>query len=190
MFTGIIRETVKVKKAQVRKSGMVLEMVCPKFKTSAGQSLSVNGVCSTVIKTRPHLEFEYIPETLKCSNLGLLKPGDLVNLEPSLKLDDTLDGHLVLGHIDATGKIISIKTEGNSRIFKISVPSRFSKYLAPKGSVAVEGVALTVAGISRNFFTVKLIPYTLHHTNLAWKKTGQSVNLEFDILAKYLFAQK
>lgn len=190
MFTGIIKETVKVKEIKTRKNGAVLKLVRPKFKTDIGQSLAVNGVCSTVVKTHPYLQFEYMPETLKCSNINRLKKNDFVNLEPSLKFGATLDGHLVLGHVDAVGKILSVKTEGNSRVFRITIPSGFKKYLMPKGSITVEGVALTVVGARQNFFTVKIIPYTLRHTNLIWKKMENKVNLEFDILAKYLYARK
>src|SRR5258708_5031224 len=127
-----------------------------------------------------------MPETLRLSNLGFLKKGDTVNIEQSMRLSDRLDGHIVLGHIDHKGKIISIKKEGNSKIFEIKVPDKkFIKFLVFKGSVAVEGISLTVAKVFKGNFIVKIIPYTLRNTNLKYKQKNDFLNLEFDILAKY-----
>ncbi len=160
-------------------------------KIKLGESITVNGVCSTVKKTGKNISFEYIPETLKLSNLGSLKKGDIVNLEQSMRMNDKLDGHIVLGHIDGKGEILDIKKEGNSRVFSIKIPAKqLMKLLVYKGSVAVEGISLTVAKVLRNSFIVKIIPYTLAHTNLKYKNKGEEVNLEFDILAKYAYANK
>ena len=175
---------------------MSLEIANTLRKVKAGESISVNGVCSTVKKAGKNISFEYMPETLKLTNLGLLKKGDMVNLETSLRFGDKLDGHIVLGHIDGKGKILKIKKEGNSQVFEISPvrgregsqrpsASNGMKFLVYKGSVAVEGISLTVAKVLPNSFIVKIIPYTLKHTNLGSKKVGDAVNLEFDILAKY-----
>jgi len=186
MFTGIISKTSKVKKIKPTNKGLSLEILNSLQKTKSGESINVNGVCSTIKKIGKSIFFEYMPETLKLSNLGLLKKGDTVNTEQSMRLNDRLDGHIVLGHIDENGKIMHIKKEGNSQVFEIKVPSKkFIKFLVYKGSVAVEGISLTVATVLKNSFIVKIIPYTLKHTNLKFKKVGDLVNLEFDILAKY-----
>ena len=135
--------------------------------------------------------FEYMPETLNLSNLSFLKKGDEVNIEQSMRLNDRLDGHIVLGHIDGKGKILSIKAEGNSKVFEIKIPDKkFEKFLVYKGSVAVEGISLTVAKVPKDSFVVKIIPHTLENTNLKFKKVDDEVNLEFDILAKYVSRTK
>ena len=186
MFTGIISKTSKVKKVNILKDGLLLEINNTLGKTKRGESISVNGVCSTIKKIAKGITFEYMPETLRLSNLQSLHMGDIVNLEQSMRLNARLDGHMVLGHIDGRGKIVSLKKEGNSKVFTIQVPQKkFMKYIVYKGSVAMEGISLTVASVSKNNFLVKIIPYTLKHTNLGLKKKGDIVNLEFDILAKY-----
>ncbi|MCE9548833.1 riboflavin synthase [Candidatus Nomurabacteria bacterium] len=190
MFTGIISKTAKVKSVKAEKDGLVLEVLNNLGKVKLGESITVNGVCSTVKKIGKSISFEYMPETLKLSNLGFIKKGDTVNLERSMKYGDPLDGHIVLGHIDEKGKILSIKKEGNSQVFEIKTPKEFRKFLVYKGSVAVEGVSLTVARVLKDSFVVKIIPFTLAHTNLKEKKKSDFVNLEFDILAKYAHANR
>lgn len=188
MFTGIIRETVLVKSPVPRSGTGLLELVNPKLSVKAGDSVAVNGVCSTVVKAGRTLVFEYMPETLARSAIGGLKAGEKVNLETSLRASDRLDGHIVLGHVDTVGKIATIKTEGNSKVFTIEPrePKRFMKFVAEKGSVAIDGVSLTVVSVGAKSFTVKLVPYTLSHTAFKEKGVGSAVNVEFDILAKYL----
>lgn len=194
MFTGIIKKTAKVQNVKATEDGLLVEVLNNFGKIKIGESISINGVCSTVKKlnkNKSRIVFEYMPETLKLSNLSLLKRGGVVNTEQSMRMSDRLDGHIVLGHIDGKGKIVSIKKEGNSRVFEIKVPQKsFKKFLVYKGSVAVEGVSLTVAKVFKDNFTVKIIPYTLENTNLKFKKRGDAVNLEFDILAKYANANK
>ncbi len=185
MFTGIISKTSKVTEVKADKNGMFLEISNDFGKLKIGESISINGICSTLKKTGKKNVFEYMPETLRLTNLNTLKKNDLVNLETSLKFGDTLSGHIVLGHIDTKGKIIEIKKEGNSDMIKIKVPKKFMKFLVYKGSVALEGISLTVAKVFKDSFTVKIIPFTLKHTNLKLKKKGDLLNLEFDILAKY-----
>lgn len=186
MFTGIVSKTTKVKKHTHQKGGSFLVINNPFVKTKIGDSILINGVCSTVKKNGSELVFEYMPETLEVSNLSLLKKNDTVNTEQSLRLQDRLDGHIVLGHIDCVGKIQSIQIEGNSRVVKIKVLKKeFMKFLVHKGSVAVDGISLTISRVYTDAFVVKLIPYTYTHTNLKYKKEGSTVNLEFDILAKY-----
>ncbi len=190
MFTGIISKTSKVKNIKQNKDGLSLEFYNTLGKVKLGESISINGVCSTVEKTGKIISFKYMPETLKLTNLSLLKRGDETNIEQSMRLGDRLDGHIVLGHIDGKGKILSIKTEGNSKTFEIKIPNKkYRKFLVYKGSVAVEGISLTIAKVlhtsSFDGFVVKIIPYTAKNTNLKYKKRGDAVNLEFDILAKY-----
>ena len=191
MFTGIIDKTLKVKSAKSAKGGFCIEVENKLGKVGVGESIAVNGVCSTVKKSNKKIYFEYMPETLRLSNLGILKQGDIVNVERSMHLGDRLSGHIVLGHVDGKGKILGIKKEGNSKVFTIKAPAKnFMKFLIYKGSVAIEGISLTVAKVLRDSFIVKIIPYTLKYTNLKYKRVGDTVNLEFDILAKYIHANK
>ncbi|MES3031668.1 MAG: riboflavin synthase [Patescibacteria group bacterium] len=186
MFTGIVSKTAKVKDLKSAKGGLQIEIANNLGKVKKGESISVNGVCSTVKKTGKNISFEYMPETLRLTNLETLKRGEMVNLERSMTAGDRMSGHIVLGHIDGRGKIVGIKKEGNSQVFDIKVPERkFMKFLVYKGSVAIEGISLTIAKVKKDSFVVKIIPYTLAHTNLGSKKIHDAVNLEFDILAKY-----
>ncbi len=192
MFTGIIKAKSSVKKIQPQNDGGLSVLISPSpWSVKAGASISINGVCSTVKKTAGKgspLSFEYMPETLQKSNLGNLAAGDEVNLEQSLRASDRLDGHIVVGHVDTTAALLSIEEEGNAKVLKISPkhPKEFMKFLAPKGSVAVEGISLTVVEVGKDFFTVKVLPYTTEETNLNGKKKGAILNIEFDLLAKYL----
>ena len=193
MFTGIIKKIAKVGKVKKTQGGLSIEVVNSLGKVKIDESISINGVCSTVKKLTlskgggdKTISFEYMPETLRLSNLGFLNKGHIVNIEQSMRLSDRLDGHMVLGHIDGKGEILSIKKEGNSKVFEIKIPDKqFKKLLVYKGSIAMEGISLTIAKVLRNSFVVKIIPYTLKHTNLKFRKAGEMVNLEFDILAKY-----
>ena len=187
MFTGIIRHTAKVKSFTPTTVGAELELFNPKLRTKAADSIAINGVCSTVVKGGRTLMFQYMPETLARTTIGGLKVGQTVNLEESLRVSDRLDGHIVLGHVDTVGKIISITAEGNSKIFTIKPrESKFMKFLAEKGSATLDGVSLTVTKVRPLYFSVKLIPYTFQNTAFGGKKVGSLINIEFDILAKYL----
>ncbi len=188
MFTGIIRKTAKVKSPVAQSATGMFEVFNPKLRVKAGDSIAVNGVCSTVVKGGKTLIFQYMPETLERTTICNIKSGERVNLEESLRLSDRLDGHIVLGHVDTVGEIVEIKSEGNSKIFKIEPRElkRFMKFVAEKGSVTLDGVSLTVVGLGTKYFTVKLIPYTVEHTAFGEKSVGSKVNIEFDILAKYL----
>ena len=168
--------------------GAKLEVVNSKFRVKAGDSIAINGVCSTVVKTGGAIVFQYILETLARSAIGELRVGEIVNLEESLRASDRLDGHIVLGHVDTIGKIILIESEGNSRIFTIEPreSKKFMKFVAEKGSVTLDGVSLTVTKVKPLGFEVKLVPYTLENTGFGGKKVGNLINIEFDILAKYL----
>lgn len=188
MFTGIIRKTAHVEKIEKNSGGISVEIVNPKLRTKVGDSISVNGVCSTTVKTGGVLKFQYMPETVVRSTVGFLEKGDLVNLEESLRASDRLGGHIVLGHVDTVGMVKNVKGEGGSRVLTIHPrgSQKFMSFIAAKGSVALDGVSLTVVSVGRSGFTVKLIPYTLKNTNLGEKTVGSFVNVEFDILAKYL----
>lgn len=188
MFTGIIRKKAKVKSFTPMTVGAKLEIVSPKLRVKAGDSIAINGICSTVVKAGKTLVFQYMPETLERSTIGELKAGEIVNLEPSLRASDRLDGHIVLGHVDTIGKVTAIKTEGNSKVLTIKPreSKKFMRLVAEKGSVAIDGVSLTVTKVKSLGFEVKLIPYTLENTAFKDRKVGSLVNIEFDILAKYL----
>ncbi|MDW8109642.1 MAG: riboflavin synthase [Candidatus Kryptonium sp.] len=189
MFTGIVEEIGKIKAIVRRGKARIFTIASKKLlkEIKIGDSVAVNGVCLTVFdKSNEHFKVEAVEETIGKTNLGNLKIGDAVNLELSLKLGERLGGHIVLGHVDTTGTIKSIKKLENSWIFEIEFPSEFEKYTIPKGSIAVEGISLTIVEANQNRFTVSIIPYTWENTNLKFKKIGDIVNLEFDFLGKYV----
>ena len=188
MFTGIIEKTGKI-------SDIVTKSGSKRFKiqyTSAeplkvGESVNVNGACQTVIElSKDSFWVEAMQETLTKTNLDVLQIGDEVNLERSLKLSDRISGHLVSGHVDTVGKVLAIQTMPESWVFKIGFSEESARYTAPKGSIAVNGISLTVIDAGQNNFTVGIIPYTWQNTNLRNTKVGDSVNLEFDLLVKYV----
>ena len=187
MFSGIIEELGEVKNISRRANNTLIEIGAKKILEDAkiGDSISVNGVCMTVIKIGSgSLAFEAIPETLKVSNLEGLKSGEKVNLERSLKIGERLSGHFVTGHIDCTGIIRKKHYLDNNLGFQIAIPVKFSGYCILKGSIAVDGISLTLAKISSSTFTVYIIPHTLKNTTLGFKGPSSKVNIEFDILAK------
>jgi len=187
MFTGIIEELGQVKKISKRGNNTLIEIKANKVleDTKLGESISVNGACLTVVKKEQQsLTFEAIPETLKITNLGILRVQDLVNLERSLKIGNRLSGHFVTGHIDCMGIIRKKSYINNNLCFEIAIPIEFIKYCIPKGSIAVDGISLTLGNIKSNTFTVYIIPHTLSNTALRFKGPSDKVNIEFDILAK------
>lgn len=152
-----------------------------------GDSININGACLTVVDIKGRvLSFDVSAETLNRTNLDKLKAGDRVNIERSLRADSRLGGHFVTGHIDCTGKIISKEPQGEFVKVEIGMPKSLAGYLVEKGPVAVDGISLTINRISQNYFTVMLIPHTLYVTTLDKKETGDHVNIEADILAKYI----
>lgn len=189
MFTGIIENLGIVAKNEKE----ALEIKTALKDISAGDSVSVNGACLTVTGRKTAGSFAIIrmdvsEETRRRTNLGLLKPSDRVNIERSMSLNSRLGGHFVTGHVHCTGSIKSVKknTGSSSSVFVFAHPPEIKRYLVEKGSVAVDGISLTVAGAGKNNeFSVWVIPYTLVNTTLGFKKEGASVNLEPDILAKY-----
>jgi riboflavin synthase len=186
MFTGIIEKTSKVASLARRSGGLIVGINTPAgFALKKGDSININGVCSTVTSLGKITEFFYMPETLSKTYFANLKVGQTVNMERSLKVSARLDGHIVLGHVDTVGKVKSIKPAGGSKILEVSL-TKSTPLLAPKGSVSLEGISLTTVNVSKKSFTAHVIPYTLQHTNLGAKKPGDPVNVEFDVLAKYI----
>jgi riboflavin synthase len=152
-----------------------------------GESIAVNGACMTVT-TRRGSRFTVLvsAESLRRTTLGALRPGDVVNLERSLRLGDRLSGHFVFGHVDGVGTVEAIEPEGGSALYRFSLPSGFGRFLVEKGSIAVDGVALTIADLADGSFAVALVPHTLAATTLSTLAAGRAVNLEADLLAKYV----
>lgn len=188
MFTGIIEATGTITETTVSGSNRVIWIespLSPGFKVD--QSVCHDGVCLTVeeIKNGAH-RVTAIEETLKKTSLGSWQPGRKVNLERSLRPDSRLDGHFVQGHVDCTGTCLEIVQKDGSREITFGFPSSFAALVIEKGSICVNGVSLTVFNLSVDRFTIALIPYTLEHTNIGDLKTGDSINLEFDILGKYI----
>jgi riboflavin synthase len=187
MFSGIIEELGELKRISKRGSLTLFEVRAKKVleDTKIGDSISLNGACLTVIKKESGtLVFEAMPETTKITNLGLLRISDKVNLERSLKVGDRVSGHFVMGHADCMGVIRRKNYSEGNLCFEIAVPIKLLKYILPKGSVAVDGISLTIAEKKSNAFTVYIIPHTLRNTTLGFKGPSDKVNIEFDLLAK------
>lgn len=189
MFTGIIKALGTVTHVAATADGAQLEISAPGFADtlSDGESVALNGACLTVAALAPpKFSFELTPETLSRTNLGDLTQGDIVNLEPALRIGDSLSGHVVQGHVDGTGTILEQNTVGDSVEMRFSAPPEVLRYLIEKGSIAVDGVSLTVFGINSRAFGVSLVQYTQEQTNLTRKPLGARVNLEVDLFAKYV----
>lgn len=186
MFTGIIETVAKVRSISRGSDFIELGVDVP-FNTRDGDSIAINGVCLTVkFLEKGVAYFDVVKETLKRTNLSDLRIGSVVNLERSLKIDSRFDGHIILGHIDATGKIKSIRNKKYERIFSISYPFKLSPFITEKGSIAVDGISLTVVSTNNNTFDFSVIPYTYDHTNLYVRRVGDKVNIEVDIIARYI----
>jgi|ERR687885_1785074 riboflavin synthase len=193
MFTGIVNGTGRVKSLLKSKgrAESILTLNISKFgqKLNRGDSVCINGVCLTVTKiSRGEAEFEMVAETIRRTNLGYVKPGEMVNIERSLRVLDRLEGHFVLGHVDGTGTIENIEKKASETTIRIRMDKGLIKYLVPKGSVAVDGVSLTVVDIEGERVSVSLIPHTLKTTTLGIKRKGARVNIETDILGKYVIS--
>jgi riboflavin synthase len=189
VFSGIIEDLGTVAEIKHRDEGAVLTIrtALPLAKIKIGDSISVNGTCLTVVtKSRGTLKMDVSAETLRRSNLGELKPGDRVNLERCLTLESLINGHLVAGHVDSVGRVVSIKPEGDSKLYTFEVPANEARYLVEKGSVAIDGISLTVFSIRGRRFSCELIPHTLKVTTLGFRKPGDKVNIESDMMAKYV----
>lgn len=190
MFTGLIEEQGRVEGLEKKSNLFVLKISAPEiFKgTKLGDSVSIDGVCLTVvdIKKPRNLSFEMMKETIKKTTLQDLKSGSFVNLERALKAGSRLGGHFVTGHADGVGTIQKIVKQKKYVEFRISLDKNLKRFLVPKGSVAIDGVSLTVGKVNSKFFSIYLIPYTLKLTTLGIKKEGDRVNIETDVLAKYV----
>jgi len=185
MFTGIVEEIGLVK--ETGRDHLAFEAREVVEGTKAGDSIAVNGVCLTVVSVDSRgFSIDVMPETLRCTNLGGLHYSDQVNLERALVVGGRLGGHLVLGHVDGTGEVLDVRSEEDARIMRISAVAELMSYIVDKGFIAVDGVSLTIVGLDDSSFVVSLVAYTLEHTTLGGKRPGDVVNLEVDIIAKYL----
>jgi riboflavin synthase len=189
MFTGIVRERGRVSAVRGGAEGMRLVVVAPETMraSSRGDSVAINGVCLTVTDRHDGtLAFQAVPETLERSTLGRLEPGAAVNVEPALRAGEPLGGHIVQGHVDGVGRVRSFAPEGDGRRVWVDAPAELLRYTVEKGSITVEGVSLTVAALDDAGFAVALVPHTLEATTLGELDEGDEVNLEVDVLAKYV----
>lgn len=188
LFTGIIKEVGEVASVKSLDGGREIAVACRLAeKVDIDQSISINGVCHTVTAfDSDTFTVQSVEETLRKTNIGSLAEGDPVNLERSLRPDQLLDGHLVQGHVDSRGTLVDIEREGTDWLFTVEYPREHENLVVGRGSIAVDGISLTVAQVSPGRFTVAIIPYTFEHTNLHAKKEGDVVNLEFDVLGKYV----
>jgi riboflavin synthase len=188
MFTGIIKKTGLFKGYRSGKQVMAVEEPSIAHRLEVGESLAVNGVClSLVQKEGDTLYFNLSEETIKRTTLGLLRPRQRLNIEFPLSLTTPLSGHLVTGHIDAMGTIVRVKAAGKGKRFTISFPVELHPYFVSKGSVAIDGVSLTIADLSPSSLDVEIIPITLQESNLGTRRSGDAVNIECDILGKYMY---
>jgi riboflavin synthase len=189
MFTGLIEEVGQVVSFAPAKEAWSLQLAAKLVPSDVvlGDSVAVNGCCLTVTRfDTGHVGFDLLEETRRLTNFSELKPGSAVNLERSLKPESRLGGHFVSGHIDALGRIEVFEPRGKDHYLRVAAPAGTGRYLVSKGSIAIDGISLTVAEVAGDSFAVWLIPHTLAVTNLREKKPGSGVNLEFDLLAKYV----
>lgn len=188
MFTGIIENTARVEDILPSGTGfsfLLSSPLCPELKVD--QSLAHNGVCLTVESiSNGQYKVTAVEETLLKTNMKNWKKGDMVNLERCLALNGRLDGHLVQGHVDTTGRCIAVEDKQGSWNLRFSMPEQFAPLLIEKGSICVNGISLTLFNVERDAFSVTIIPYTYEHTNVKFLKPGDEVNLEFDMIGKYL----
>ena len=185
MFTGIVEELGVV--AKISNNAMTVHASKVTEDLKLGDSIAVNGTCLTAVNfSRTEFSVDLSPETIRRTSLGQLSEGSPVNLERALLASDRMGGHIVQGHVDSTGRVMASRVDGDSIIFRIRVPKRLNPYIVEKGFIAVDGISLTVVKRGASSFTLAVIPYTLKNTNLATVSIGDRVNLEADILAKYV----
>jgi len=189
MFTGLIEEVGRVRWIRATERGTQLEIIAPQIARGVrkGDSVAVNGACLTATTSRDEqITFDLLDETLARTNLKTLRPGGPVNLERALAANARIGGHFVQGHIDCAARIVAFEKERTDYRLEIELPSEYAHYLVSKGSIAIDGISLTVAEILANTFVAWIIPHTRKHTNLDAARAGALVNLEFDLLAKYV----
>jgi riboflavin synthase len=191
MFTGIVESVGRVERVTKRGGGRRFRISAPfAAELRVDESVSVDGCCQTVVAADlTGFDVDSIEETLAKTTFGSFPEGRLVNLERALKLGDRLDGHLVQGHIDTTGQIVSREELETSWVFQIAFPRRFDPYIIPVGSIAVDGISLTVARLGEDSLNVAIIPHTFEHTTVRTWEVGRTVNLEFDMIGKYVARQ-
>lgn len=189
MFTGLIEDVGTIDALRFSKGSAVLSVRTnlPFRSMPSGASVAVNGACLTVVKkSKGTFTVDVSPETLQRTNLETLGVGSLVNLERPMRLQDRLGGHLVTGHVDGIGTVLAIAKQGEFTVFTFQVPLRLGRFLISKGSVAVDGISLTVNDCRRDRFSAAIIPFTLRHTNLRARRVGDKVNIETDLIGKYV----
>jgi riboflavin synthase alpha subunit len=189
MFTGIVRERGRLVSRSGDAQGVELEVEAPETAaaTAVGDSIALDGCCLTATQVSDgRIAFHAVPETIRCSTLAHLEPGDEVNVEPALRAGEPLGGHIVQGHVDGVGRVASVEPEGEGARIEIEAAPEVLRYCVEKGSIAVEGVSLTIASVGEGSFTVALIPHTREVTTLGRVKEGDDVNLEVDVVAKYV----
>lgn len=188
MFTGLIEATGRLVERKTTSGGVRFRIETPlAADLKPGDSVAVNGVCLTAIVADPGaIHADLGPETLRVTTLGALVPGALVNLERPLRADSRFGGHFVQGHVDGVGYIEERRPEAQFEWFTVSFPPHLAPYFVPKGSIAVDGISLTVAGLGTDRFDVQIVPYTLEHTNLSVLRVRDRVNLECDMVGKYV----
>jgi len=189
MFSGIIETTGSITKVEQTADGakLTLTSAIPSEEVSLGESICINGACMTVTAIdEKELSFDISVESLRRTNLGDLRQGSVINLERSLRVNDRLSGHVVSGHVDGVGQVQSIQPEGDSFLYTFAIPTELSRYVVEKGSVAVDGISLTVFHCKPTSFTCAIIPHTYQVTTLHAKKLGDKVNIECDMQGKYI----
>jgi riboflavin synthase len=189
VFTGIVRERGRLVRRDGGADGVRLEVEAPQTAagTAVGDSIALDGCCLTAVHVSDgRLTFDAVPETIRRSTLGRLSPGDELNVEPALRAGEPLGGHYVQGHVDAVGRVTAGEPEGDGRRIRIEAPPEILRYCVEKGSIAVNGVSLTIAALDGATFEVALVPHTLEATTLGRVGPGDEVNLEADVLAKYV----
>ena len=187
MFTGIVRERGRVVSAESNGGGVHLRIAAPETAGAAlGDSIAVSGCCLTVTAADGEtLEFDAVPETIARTTLGGLEPGAEVNLEPALRAGEPLGGHFVQGHVDGRARVQALEREGEGSRLRLQLPPELHRYCVEKGSLAVDGVSLTIAALCEDGLEIALVPFTLEHTTLGALAPGDEVNVEVDLLAKY-----
>jgi riboflavin synthase len=189
MFTGIIKALGEITSIETTDEGKIFE-IKTKLDLSdkkTGDSIAIDGACVTITEILQNsFKFDAMTETLQITNFKNFKEGTTVNLEPAVKLKDALDGHITQGHVDTTTKVMSLETKDKKTELKIEMPKKMSKYIALKGSISINGVSLTISDLRDESFSVDLIPHTLKETNLSKLKKGDIINIEIDVLARYL----